>query len=155
MAGRQVEKYLIAGINLLNPVFVTYLHLLVIHEKNITPYLAFSAFYLWASAQEYLNLGTKRSERAQYIEAIDYFTQAIGLNARYENAYHQRALSKMHLGDFKGAAADLTMVLVLNPKDSVAYKERSGLLGTEGKIAGYNDLIASEPTNGKAYQSRG
>ncbi|RZK31735.1 MAG: tetratricopeptide repeat protein, partial [Hymenobacter sp.] len=114
-------------------------------------------FPLWGYAQSpvtYFESGTKKAARGKYTAAIADFTEAIGQDTRYEKAYHQRALARIHLGDFKAAAADLTMVLMINPKDSAAFRERAGLLGAKGELAGYTAQIELDPKNINAYQQR-
>jgi tetratricopeptide (TPR) repeat protein len=70
---------------------------------------------------------------------------------RTENKYRQK--------DYKGAIADYTEAIRLNPKYDTAYNNRgvarSELGDPKGAIADYNTALKINPTYAEAYNNRG
>ena len=68
-------------------------------------------FQSWCGAQEQ---GQPRPRDRSY-------TQAIQLNPRYADAYHNRGLAHIGKGNYKNAIADASTAIRLKPKDAEAF----------------------------------
>ena len=75
------------------------------------------------------------------------------------NIAWRSAEQKFEKGDFKGAIADYTKAIEINPQYSEAYINRgiakSDLGDTQGAIADYNKAIDINPQYAVAYNNRG
>jgi lipoprotein NlpI len=73
--------------------------------------------------------------------------------------YNKRGLAKAMKGDSKGAIADLTHAIKLNPKDATAYELRGNLEFDKGHVdaaaADFNRALQLDPNLATAYTSRG
>jgi tetratricopeptide (TPR) repeat protein len=93
-------------------------------------------------------------------EAIQSFTKAIQLNARYSRAYFMRAYAYAQISEFQNALADYSQAIALNPKYAEAYNNRGSLKheklnDPQGALADYNQAIALNPNLADAYYNRG
>src|SRR5665648_968129 len=76
-----------------------------------------------------------------------------------ENYYNSRAKAKRHIEDYKGAIADYTEVIKINPIEALNYgllagaKENVGDLN--GAIGDYTKAIKIEPRHPIYYEVRG
>ena len=102
--------------------------------------------------------GVKAFQSENYGEALSFFTKAIELNPRYQNAYFYRGFVKDELGDRKGALADYNKAIDFNPKFADAYNNRGTVkhqLGDRwGALADYNKAIDLNPKFADAYNNR-
>ncbi|MDR0554155.1 MAG: tetratricopeptide repeat protein [Treponema sp.] len=62
------------------------------------------------------NLGNAYFTKEAYSQALDYYVKAIEANPRLAPAYLNRANTKIRLGDLRGALADYTQYLALEPQ---------------------------------------
>jgi tetratricopeptide (TPR) repeat protein len=100
-----------------------------------------------------------RTTNAEVIRGlIDRFDHP-SLNADDIEAYYNRAMTRLELGDKQGAIADYGEVIRIDPDHSVAYNNRALIraeLGNkEGAIADFNRALLSNPRNDIAYCNRG
>ena len=56
-----------------------------------------------------------------YLASIAAYSEAIKLKPKYADAYYNRGLAKVELGQFKDAIADYDVAIRLNPDDDSAY----------------------------------
>ncbi|VVC03782.1 Tetratricopeptide repeat protein [Candidatus Burarchaeum australiense] len=74
-------------------------------------------------------------------------------------AYYNRGLARSDLGDSKGAMADYTAVIGINPKYVEAYYNRGiekyNMNNLRGAIRDYNVVIRIRPDYADAYYNRG
>ena len=91
--------------------------------------LALSDFHavglLPGDARPYFWTGVIHARRGDHLEAIRAYSEAIDENSRYRLAYHNRALSLMHLGHWQRAIDDCNAMIQLDPDDSDAYRHRA------------------------------
>ena len=75
------------------------------------------------------------------------------------DAYYNRGNAKKKLQDYRGAIADFTIAIKLNPDDVDAYNNRGiakkNLQDYRGAIADYNKAIELKPDYVNAYINRG
>ncbi len=73
--------------------------------------------------------------------------------------YFNRALEKAKRGDYYGAIADFTIVIEINPNNSMAYYNRglakNYLKDNYGAISDYTKAIQLDPKYVDAYRNRG
>ena len=66
--------------------------------------------------------------------AIDSDTKAIELNPSDAIAYHNRGVTKSHLGQYQAALVDFDRAIELNPAYALAYRSRGAIKGLLGRI---------------------
>jgi len=85
--------------------------------------------------------------------------RAIELDPYDADAYYNRSLTKLELGDYKGAIQDCNKAIDLNPNHAKAYSNRGvakGELGDyRGAIQDCDKTIELNPNDGMAYNNRG
>ena len=73
--------------------------------------------------------------------------------------YFDMGVSKLQLEDYRGAIADYTKVIEIDPNDATAYHERGfaklQLKDNRGAIADYTKAIEIDPNDAIAYNGRG
>ncbi len=73
--------------------------------------------------------------------------------------YYKRGVAKGELQDYRGAIADFTAAIKINPKDFDAYQSRGFAKGElqdyRGAIADHTRAIEINPTFAAAYYARG
>ena len=93
-----------------------------------------------------------------YILGIQYFNKVIALKPRLYEAWHYRAVAKFHLDDFRGAEADVSEAINLNPYVTLLYDlrgiSRIRLDNYEGAIADYDKALALNPSNQNYWYNR-
>lgn len=77
------------------------------------------------TAADYLAQGYARLRAGDYTGAVDAFTHAIALDARYVPAYVARANAYLRLARIKDALADLSRAIALTPGDPSLYLQRA------------------------------
>ncbi|MDE1871522.1 MAG: AAA family ATPase [Candidatus Micrarchaeota archaeon] len=90
------------------------------------------------AAKEHWKKGNSLFEESKFEEAIGEYNEAIRIDAKYADAYFNRALTKRVTNDFDGAKNDLEMVLSLQPKSADAPL----LIGDIAENA--NDLLSAK-----------
>jgi len=77
------------------------------------------------NAQQLYNSGVTRAERGDYQGAIQDFTQAIGVNPNFADAYVSRGEARVALEDYQAAVADFDLALRLEPNNADAFEGRA------------------------------
>ncbi len=112
-----------------------------------------------SSAEIYYGQGLKKSQGANYKEAIKDFTQAININSNYADAYNKRGLCYYKLGEPSEAIKDFTKAIYNNSNLPDAYYNRGTArfkLGyAEAAIEDYNQALKLKYNYGQAYYCRG
>ena len=103
----------------------------------------------------------KKNEDYQYANAnaIDLFTQAIGLDRNYAPAYYSRGLAHIKQNNLKLAIADFSEAIRLNPEFSLAYSERASAHQENGEpdqaLKDFDLALKTDPTLASANLGRG
>ena len=99
-----------------------------------------------------------RSDVVVRDRAIEHFTAAIRRNPTAE-AYHQRALARVAVGQYRRAVADFESAIRSNPRKVAVYNDRGNVfqkLGlTDRAIADFNNVIAGGVRHPGVYTNRG
>jgi len=66
--------------------------------------------------------GLRELKAGEYAQAIEDFGDAIVLDPKLAEAYHQRAIARYHAGDTAGAIADIGAALQQEPNDFAALE---------------------------------
>ncbi|WP_445241756.1 tetratricopeptide repeat protein [Microcoleus vaginatus] len=110
-------------------------------------------------AEDLFIRGEDKYQKGDYQGAIAAYTQAIALNPKYAQAYHNRGNARSKLGDNQGAVADYNQALRINPNYAKAYYNRGisrfELGDNQGAVADYNQALRINPNYVLAYNNRG
>jgi tetratricopeptide (TPR) repeat protein len=110
-------------------------------------------------AENVFNQGLNKAKNGDYIGAIENFSQALRLNAQYDQAYYNRGLGRFKLGANQEAIIDLTQALRLNPDHAEAYVCRGNAYrkqgDNQGAVMDYTQVLRIFPNDAKAYYNRG
>lgn len=110
-------------------------------------------------AENVFNQGLNKAKNEDYTEAVENFSQALQLNAQYDQAYYNRGLARFRLGANQEAIADFTQALRLNPDYAEAYVGRGNAYrkqgDNQGAVMDYTQLLRLFPDDAKAYYNRG
>jgi tetratricopeptide (TPR) repeat protein len=108
------------------------------------------------ASEQYL-LGMKRQQAGDAAGAIDAYTRAIQLDAKYAEAYNNRGVAYMAQNEYVLAAVDFTRSIELAPSEA-AYNNRGSIYAAQEKtgaaIADYTSAIKIKPS-AEAYSNRG
>jgi len=108
-------------------------------------------------ATEQYNRGLARHQAGDLAGAIAAYTRAIELDAKYDDAYNNRAVAYMAQKDYAAALADLNRSLELTLSDA-AYNNRGGIYFSQNKIeeaiADFTAGIKLKPS-AEGYVNRG
>jgi tetratricopeptide (TPR) repeat protein len=92
-------------------------------------------------------------------EAIDYLTEAIGLEPDNRSAYLMRGGAYYNLGKYKLAVEDYNNAIRLGPEDAHTYAVRGFCYGNMGQyepaVADFNEAIRLKPDRASYYRGRG
>lgn len=101
-----------------------------------------------------LSLAILMDESNQQKKALELLDQLIENNGKDATAFHNRALTKMHLGDINGAIGDAAAAIALEPEFSAAYAVKAQALSAAGKfnesIIAWGNVLESDPRNTQA-----
>lgn len=81
----------------------------------------------------YNNLGLLHLREGDIRGAIDYFDQALTVDADYSEAWTNRGTARFFLGDREGARRDFEQALRLSPRESLAYHYLARLYAESGR----------------------
>lgn len=110
-------------------------------------------------AEKSCNSGLDSTIKQQYTAAIDDFTRAIELDAKYADAYRRRAVAFSFKKDDDRALADLNKVIELAPNETSAYLSRGSIYLMSKKeyelaVADFTRVIELEPRSALNYGMR-
>ena len=92
-------------------------------------------------------------------EAIEAYSQSIGLRPQVASPYNNRGSAYGNKGDYECAIADYTKAIELKSDDAEAYKNRGNAYGEKGDyecaIADYTKAIELKSDDAEAYNNRG
>ena len=92
-------------------------------------------------------------------KALGYLNQAISINQENAEAYYNRGIAKMNLGQHEQAINDYNQSIKLDPNYAEAYNNRGiakmNLGQHEQAINDYNQSIKLDPNYANAYNNRG
>jgi tetratricopeptide (TPR) repeat protein len=77
------------------------------------------------NALYYFKRGTVHLKQSRWVPAIKDMSEAIALNADYDNAYHNRAIASYKIGEELQACNDWCRAALLGNKISVTHLERN------------------------------
>ena len=120
----------------------------------------YTEFYKGVTAQDRAASAKAESEKQRwYDDAITHYTETIGLNPEYANAYNNRGIAYAGKSDFDAAIADFNKAIGLNPEYAdtynnrgIAYVRKSDF---DAAIADFNEAIDLNPEYANAYNNRG
>jgi tetratricopeptide (TPR) repeat protein len=96
---------------------------------------------------------------AQYVSAHDAFDEAVRLHPRQADAYANRGVTKLRLGNVNGAIVDLSTAIALAPQDPVHFYNRGNALVAAREpaiaIGDYTRAVEINPLYARAWFNRG
>lgn len=102
-----------------------------------------------------LRQGLKKIDKANYMKAIEEFSQIIQISA---DAYFKRGLARYKLGDNHGSIQDFTQAIRIDPGFSRAYKGRGNSyykMGNHRQAArDYTQATRINPTDASLYYNK-
>ncbi len=117
------------------------------------------AAHTWFSVGSLLQQGDMENAEDHIQEVIFAYDRAIYLNPDYAEAYYNRGIVKLGLGDYEAAIVDFDGAIRLNPDDAAAYINRGTVkrvLGQyEAAIVDFDGAIRLNPDDTAAYNNRG
>jgi tetratricopeptide (TPR) repeat protein len=118
--------------------------------------------FLWkleSAGARNLRLGREAVERKDYRFAISILDDAIRQDEKQPELFRLRSRARGGVGDWVGAANDLTEAMRLGDKSDDAYRSRAAvyciLSQPELAIQDYDRLIAAHPNEADLWYSRG
>src|SRR5687767_8791976 len=88
------------------------------------------------SAQEFNREGIALGREGKFEDAVSFFTQAIAIDPKYDEAYYNRGKAKLNLKQFRGAIKDFDIAIKLRPKYGDAYNNRGIAKKKIGDVTG-------------------
>ena len=126
----------------------------------LTPLLLYAA--LSTSAQDataLLEKGRMLAADGKLEKALEAFSQAIALNPHLYDAWTNRGVVHMRMGNYELAVTDMDSVLAKDPELEHAWMSRGTALrymdDARGALANYNTALRLEPDYAKGYYNRG
>ena len=83
-----------------------------------------------------MSRGLRELKAGETHQAITYFGDAIVLDPKLSEAYHQRAIARFQAGDTAGAIADIEASLRLQPRNFAALQTLSGIAAASNSWKG-------------------
>jgi len=106
-----------------------------------------------------VGLGLVARARGDLVGALNFFNEAIGLDARFALAYVSRGDALDQMGDQASALADYNKAIAVDVGNAAAYIGRGGLRLRAGDnkqaLEDFGLAIQSEPRNAEAYFRHG
>src|SRR4051812_39881963 len=79
------------------------------------------------SPEAYHTRGNAYADKAEWENAIPYYTEAIRLKPDYAQAYNSRGIAHENIGDLDKAIADHNKAIGLKPDDPTMYSNRAAV----------------------------
>ena len=128
-------------------------------KKLLLVLLALPIIGFGQTADDYFNKAFKYSEKQQYQEAIDNFTECLKINPNHARAFNNRGLAYHKLENYKDAIADFSRAIEIDSDYFKAYTNRGlaykKLENYKDAIADYSTAIRINPDYALAYYNRG
>ena len=83
-----------------------------------------------------MSRGLRELKAGEMHQAIEDFGDAIVLDPKLAEAYHQRAIARFHAGDTAGAITDIEAALRLQPRNFAALQTLSSIAAANGNWKG-------------------
>lgn len=107
----------------------------------------------------YNNRGVYYMNKKNFVQAIDDFSKAIGLDRKYSLAYYNRGVIYSRLKRYAEALTDYNKAIELRPNYAMAYNNRGIAFVNEKKnelaLSDFNKAIELKADYAEAYVSRG
>ena len=111
------------------------------------------------SAEEFSSMSIAFQQRGELKQAKEHYDGAIELDSQNPVFYNNRGSTKLALGDFQGAIADLDEAIGLDPLYAAAYNNRGGAKSAsgdrQGAIMDFGKAIELDPRDAGFYNNRG
>ncbi len=111
------------------------------------------------TAQDFYLRGTLRTQKKEYFQAIEDYTEAIKLNPKFVDAYLKRCEMRYKMGDNQGVLDDCYQIFKIDPNIAKAHyyqgRARYSLGYTQPAIESYDIAIANDVNYPQAYYYRG
>ncbi|MFA5779774.1 MAG: tetratricopeptide repeat protein [Elusimicrobiota bacterium] len=111
------------------------------------------------TAYQWFSKGYEADTLKLYDKAIEYYTKAIEINPKFEDAYVNRGVAYGNKGLYDEAIEDCTKAIQMNPKDAGAYVNRGIVYNNKGlydeAIEDCIKAIQINPKLAEAYFGRG
>ena len=91
------------------------------YDRAIGECSAMLALPDYPAAEAYNNRGIAYAGKGQYDKAVEDYSRAIDLDARFDKAYNNRGNAYWHLGNHAASLADYQKAIEINPRDPNAY----------------------------------
>ena len=103
--------------------------------------------------------GVSHSKKRDWAEANAEYSKVIEINAKYVDAYNERAAAYYFKGQHDRAIADFTRAIEIEPSNAWAYFARGSVYHDKGQfgwaIADFTKAIEIDPELAMAYNNRG
>jgi tetratricopeptide (TPR) repeat protein len=107
----------------------------------------------------YYLIGKIYYEKDEYDKAIEFYSQAINLNPKDDNAYNNMGIAYANLKEYDKAITAFQKAIELNPKYDIAYNNMglayNGLKEYDKAITAYQKAIEINPKDDEAYYNIG
>ncbi len=111
------------------------------------------------TAQDFYHRGGLRTQKKEYRQAIEDYTKAIELDAKFIDAYLKRCEMRYKMGENQGVLDDCYQIFQIDPNVAKAYyyqgRARYSLGYTQPAIESYNQAIYKDSNYPQAYYYRG
>jgi clan AA aspartic protease (TIGR02281 family) len=111
------------------------------------------------STLDFFLLGNDYYKKAEYSQAILYYTKSIEVKPFNPNAFYNRGLANYNLEKYSSAIEDFSMAITQNPNYSNAYEERANSKNKIGElkqaIEDYSIAIRLDSTDYSSFFERG
>lgn len=85
-------------------------------------------------AQRFLLKGNKSLNEGKYVEAIDFYSEALALDNTYKEAFNNRGVANYKKGRYTEAINDYSQIIVqIDPTFSEAYRNRANAYLADGR----------------------
>ena len=103
--------------------------------------------------------GLALHQEGRYVAAHDAFDEAVRQHPRWADAYANRGVTKVRLGNVNGAILDLNTAISLAPQDPVLFYNRGNALVAAGHpelaVGDFSRAVEIQPLYARAWFNRG